>query len=120
MSRRQLALKASVVDGSTAILRNQTAWFMREIIKHGKSGFTKAQYPGLHVGDIVMRIRRALGYDVVTTEMEPNSHGWGGEHGRYRLNAQIILEEITENKKPAGQERASKSNNDNGLDNDYV
>lgn len=114
MSRPRLATKAIVEGGTTAVLRNQTAWFLGEIVRHGSRGLTKADYPGLHVGDIVMRIRRKLGEEVIVTLMEPNKHGWGGEHGRYKLNAKVTLENIPikERKKPAGVEtkRAFNSN----------
>ena len=100
MSARKYTLEAAIEGGSSAILRNQTAWFMDELVSCGPQGLTKADYPGLHVGDLVMRIRRALNdYSVIVTEMEPNTHGWGGEHGRYRLNAQITLKEIPSPKK---------------------
>ncbi len=99
MGRRALALKAIVGGGYTAILRNQTAWFLLELAKAGSRGITKADYPGLHVGDIVMRIRRALGYETITCEMEPSRGAWGGEHGRYKLNADVTLIEIVEPKK---------------------
>lgn len=38
MSRRALATKAIVEGGATAVLRNQTAWFMQEIVRHGSKG----------------------------------------------------------------------------------
>lgn len=99
MGRQTLALKAIVKDGCTAVLRNQTAWFMEELVNAGSRGITKADYPGLHVGDIVMRIRRTLGYETITCEMEPNSGAWGGEHGRYKLNADITLRDLGKPKK---------------------
>ena len=117
MSRRTLATKAIVEGGATAVLRNQTAWFMGEVVKRGSRGLTKADYPGLHVGDIVMRIRRKLGEEVIVTHMEPNTHVWGNEHGRYVLNAKVTLENLptSKMKKPAaGSERASKPKTSNG------
>ena len=105
MSRQALATKATVEGGATAILRNQAAWFMGEMARHGSRGLTKADYPGLHVGDLVMRIRRKLGEEVIVTQMEPNKHGWGGEHGRYRLNVKVTLEDmpILKKQKPSGK-----------------
>lgn len=112
MGRRALALKAIVKDGCTAVLTNQTAWFMRELVHAGSRGITKADYPGLHVGDIVMRIRRTLGYETIICEMEPNSGAWGGEHGRYSLNADITLKAIARPKqrRPATAATVQTSN----------
>ena len=119
MTRKALATRVTVEGGSTAVLRNQTAWFMGEIVRLGSKGLTKADYPGLHVGDVVMRIRRKLGEEVIVTLMEPNKHGWGGDHGRYKLNAKVTLENIPikKRKKPiptvTGQALNSNANGEN-------
>ena len=95
MNRRRFPVMVQREGGASATLSGQTAWFIGDLKKAGSKGVTKADYPGLHVGDIVMRIRRKLGDDVISTEMEPNTHGWGGEHGRYRLVSEITIQEIT-------------------------
>lgn len=101
MSRRkQVTTEAVVVgEGLKAILTNQTSWFFDELLERGDRGLTKADYPGLHVGDIVMRIRRKLGNHVISCVMEPNTGPWGGEHGRYRLNAEVTVRKIPSPKK---------------------
>lgn len=103
MARKRLKIEVVVDDGRKSMLTNQAANFIRELKQVGSKGITKADYPGLHVGDIVMRIRRKLGDDIILCEMEPNTGPWGGEHGRYRLNAKISIKEVPypEKKKPA-------------------
>ena len=91
-ARINKAVEVRHESGAKQVLLYQTAWFLQELQEAGERGITKADYPGLHVGDIVMRLRRR-GIQI-TCVMEPNNGAFGGDHGRYTLMSKITLKEV--------------------------
>ena len=91
-ARINKAVEVRHESGAKQVLLYQTAWFLQELQEAGERGITKADYPGLHVGDIVMRLRRR-GIQIVCV-MEPNTGVWGGDHGRYTLTSKVTLKEV--------------------------
>ena len=85
MGRIVQALEAKIEDGqSSIILTNQLSEFLKIFVKEDQRGITKADFSGgLHLGDIVMKLRRK-GF-CIHTDMEPNTGEYGGSHARYRL-----------------------------------
>jgi len=91
-ARVKKAVEVRHESGATQVLFYQAAWFLQELQEAGERGVTKADYPGLHVGDIVMRLRNAG--IAITYEMEPNTGAFGGNHGRYKLISKVNITEI--------------------------
>lgn len=82
------------IEGANApiILVNRQADFLK-ILKDRPQGITKAEFSGgIHLGDIVMRLRRK-GFNIVT-HMEPNTGSYGGEHGRYKLMDKVEIKNL--------------------------
>ena len=79
------AIEANIENEQSSImLTNQLSEFLKIFVKEGQSGITKADFSGgLHLGDIVMKLRRK-GF-CIHTEMEPNTGEYGRKHARYRL-----------------------------------
>lgn len=83
------------IQGASApkILINQQAQHLKIFVERGSRGITKAELcGGLHLGDIVMKLRRK-GFSIVT-HMEPNTGPYGGEHGRYELIDKVEITEL--------------------------
>ena len=78
MGRIVQALEAKIEDGqSSIILTNQLSEFLKIFVKEDQRGITKADFSGgLHLGDIVMKLRRK-GF-CIHTDMEPNTGEYGG------------------------------------------
>ena len=132
MSRRKTvrAIEAVTDEAKAPItLINQLAEYLPILVKAGPKGITKAQFSGgIHLGDIIMKLRRK-GFTIVT-HMEPNTGPYGGEHGRYRLMDKVTYRTIdpatiSKKKTPLAATKGlsnSKSNStvSKGLNNDRV
>jgi len=109
MSRRKIvrAIEAVIDEAKAPItLINQLAEYLVILVKAGTKGITKSQFSGgIHLGDIIMKLRRK-GFTIVT-HMEPNTGPYGGEHARYRLMDKVTIKHLSpEMVKPSGK-RAS-------------
>jgi hypothetical protein len=70
-------------------LPKRAAWFLDELVKAGAAGVTTIDYPGVRVGDCILKLRRA-GVDVQTV-YEPHDGEFAGRHGRYVLRSRVEL-----------------------------
>lgn len=100
------AIEANIENGQASImLTNQLSEFLKIFVKEGQSGITKADFSGgLHLGDIVMKLRRK-GF-CIHTEMEPNTGQYGGKHARYRLMDKVTYRIIDPSSIPKKQKTA--------------
>jgi hypothetical protein len=67
----------------------RVAWFLGELVKAGPAGVTTIDYPGVRVGDCILKLRKA-GIDVQTI-YEPHDGEFAGRHGRYVLRSRVEL-----------------------------
>jgi len=99
-----LAIKVTVTDAENPdndkviTLTRKVAFFGRALIRAGKTGLTRLDYPGFHIAHFVQMLREA-GL-TIHTEMEANSASWGGKHGRYRLMDNATFIKVPIPKKP--------------------
>jgi hypothetical protein len=70
-------------------LPKRAAWFLDELLKAGAAGVTTIDYPGVRVGDCILKLRKA-GVDVQTV-YEPHDGEFPGRHGRYILRSSVEL-----------------------------
>jgi hypothetical protein len=67
----------------------RAAWFLEERVKASAAGVTTIDYPGVRVGDCILKLRKA-GVDVQTI-YEPHEGEFAGRHGRYVLRSRVEL-----------------------------
>ena len=67
----------------------RAAWFLDELVKAAPAGVTTITYPGVRVGDCILKLRKA-GVDVQTI-YEPHAGEFAGRHGRYLLRSRVEL-----------------------------
>ena len=72
-------------------------------MKAGANGVTTIDYPGVRVGDCILKLRKA-GVEVQTI-YEPHEGEFAGRHGRYVLRSRVEL--IADNRPPDLAPRAS-------------
>jgi hypothetical protein len=70
-------------------LPKRAAWFLDELLKAGATGCTTIDYPGVRVGDCILKLRKA-GVDVQTL-YEPHDGEFPGRHGRYILRSRVEI-----------------------------
>jgi hypothetical protein len=70
-------------------LPKRATWFLDELVKAGTAGVTTIDYPGVRVGDCILKLRKA-GVDVQTI-YEPHDGEFAGRHGRYILRSRVEL-----------------------------
>lgn len=71
------------------LLPKRAMWFLGELVKVGAAGVTTIDYPGVRVGDCILKLRKA-GVDVQTI-YEPHDGEFPGRHGRYILRSRVEL-----------------------------
>lgn len=64
------------------------AWFLEELVRAGPDGVTTIAYPGVRVGDCILKLRKA-GVNVETI-YEPHGGQFRGRHGRYVLRSKVV------------------------------
>jgi hypothetical protein len=80
---------APLLPSKPITLPKRAAWFLEELVKAGAAGVTTIDYPGVRVGDCILKLRKA-GVDVQTI-YEPHDGEFAGRHGRYILLSRVEL-----------------------------
>ena len=63
-------------------------FLLAELYQAGSEGLTKISFPGVNVGDAVLKLRRA-GVDIETVH-EQHGGEFAGHHGRYVLRSKVV------------------------------
>lgn len=74
-------------DAKPLVLPKRAEWFLSELVKAFPEGVTTIAYPGVRIGDCILKLRKA-GVDVRTV-YEPHAGEFRGRHGRYFLRSRV-------------------------------
>jgi hypothetical protein len=69
-------------------LTKRAAWVLDELLAAGPAGISKISYPGVNVGDAILKCRKAGVH--IETEYEQHRGEFAGHHGRYILRSKVI------------------------------
>jgi hypothetical protein len=78
---------APLLSARPIVVPKRAAWFLDELVKAGTQGVTTINYPGVRIGDCVLKLRKA-GVNVQTL-YELHSGEFAGRHGRYILRSNV-------------------------------
>jgi hypothetical protein len=78
-----------LLSGPTPInVPKRAAWFLEEVVKAGPEGVTAIEFPGVRIGDCILKLRK-VGVEIETI-YEPHGGEFRGRHGRYVLRSRVV------------------------------
>jgi hypothetical protein len=69
-------------------LTKRATWALDELIAAGPAGISKIDFPGVNLGDAVLKCRKAG--VVIETLHEAHGGEFAGHHGRYVLRSRVV------------------------------
>jgi hypothetical protein len=69
-------------------LTKRATWALDELIAAGPAGISKIDYPGVNLGDAVLKCRKAG--VLIQTLHEPHGGEFAGHHARYVLRSRVV------------------------------